>query len=149
MRKRSKIYYLRFIIYFITGLPVYWFTGLLNPVLAKEIPLGPLTPIPGAYEPKGEGGSETLTTIFSNFFGILTLVAGIMFFIYFLLAALAWITSSGKPDKVQQAQDKMTHAAIGFIAIVATYTIAYLVGKILGVNILNPASYIENFWGGR
>lgn len=136
-------------IYFIIGLLSYWITGLLNPVLAKEIPLGTLAPIPGAYEPKGEGGSETFTQIFSNAFGILTLVAGVMFFIYFLIAGITWITSSGKPDKVQQAQDKMTNAAIGLIAVVATYTITYIVGKIVGLEILNPGQYIENFWGGK
>lgn len=117
---------------------------LFNIVLAKE--LGPLKGFPGAYEPEGEGASVTLTDIVSNIFGVLTVIAGIVFSINFLLGALSWITSSGKPEKVQKAQDKMINAAIGMIAVVAAYTIAFIVGKVLGVNILNPAEYIENFW---
>lgn len=120
---------------------------LFNIVLAKE--LGTLKGFPGAYEPKGEGASATLTDIVSNIFGVLTIVAGIVFSINFLLGALNWITSSGKPEKLQKAQDKMINAAIGMIAVVAAYTIAFIVGEVLGVNILNPAKYIKNFWNSK
>jgi hypothetical protein len=138
--------------YFVYLLPGYWVAGLLmllsySPIYAKVTPLGSIAPIPGAYEPKGEGGSTTITTIFSNALAVFTLAAGILFLIYFILAALAWITSSGKPDKVQEAQNKMVHAVIGLIAVVATYGIAFIVGKILGVDFLDPGKYIEKFWG--
>jgi len=104
----------------------------------------------GGYVPKidetGSSLGKTVTSMFSNFFGIMTIVGGITFFIYFLLGALAWITSSGKPDKIQKAQDKMVNAIIGLIAVVTTYGITVIVEKILGINILNPAQYIKNFW---
>ena len=109
-------------------------------------PLDPnskLQGLPGAYEPTGTGGSETINKIFTNFLGVLTIVAGIIFIIQFALGALGWITSSGDREKVQKAQNKMTHAAIGFIAVVAAYSIAVIVGQILGINILNPGEFIE------
>jgi hypothetical protein len=119
---------------------------LIKKALAASKELGKLEGFENAYEPKGYGGSDTITKIFSNVFGVLTLVAGIIFIIQFLLGALSWITSSGKPEKVQKSQDKMIHAAIGLIAVVATYSLAFIVGKILGVDILDPAKYITDFW---
>lgn len=107
---------------------------------------GELQGFPGAYEPEGESGAITINKIFTNIFGVLTIVGGLIFVVQFLLGALSWITSSGKPEKVQKAQDKMIHAAIGFIALVAAYGIAFIIGRILGIDILNPAEYIENFW---
>lgn len=119
----------------------------IQPVLAKE--LGTLKGFGGYVPESGDTGSPvgaTITKIFSNFFGIMTIVGGIMFFVYFLLGALGWITSSGKTDKVQKAKDKMISAAIGLIAVIAVYGISVIVGKIIGVDILNPAYYIVHFW---
>ena len=119
---------------------------LISSVALAQKPLGTIEPF-GGYAPRGEHGGEiTLTQIFSNIFGVLTIVGGLMFAIYFLLGALNWITSSGQPDKVQKAQNKMISAAIGFIAVVAAYGITFIVGKILGVEILNPADYLIHFW---
>ncbi len=143
---------------FITASISYLVIGLLPlfhsaPVFAAK-DLGPIEPIPGAYNPdlsnpdKGAAVAAPITTIFSNALAIFTLAAGIMFLIYFILAALAWITSSGKPDKVQEAQNRMINAVIGLIAVVATYSIAFIVGKILGVDFLDPGKYIQNFWKG-
>lgn len=41
----------------------------------------------------------------------------------------------------------MINAVIGLIAVVATYSLAYIVGKVLGFDLLNPADYIQKFWG--
>jgi len=162
MRKILNIKYQKSKIYFrftqFAGLLVCLFIGLFHfsyPVLAASKPKslggdeGLINPLPSTYEPTAgdEGAASAITKIFSNALAIFTLAAGIMFLIYFVLAALAWITSSGKPEKVQEAQNRMINAVIGLIAVVATYTIAYVVGKVLGFDLLNPADYIQKFWG--
>lgn len=121
--------------------------NFLNLVLAAN--LGRLKGF-GAYEPEEgkEGGplGTVITKFFSNLFAFLTIVAGLMFAVYFILGALNWITSSGQPEKVQKAQNKMISAAIGLIAVIAAYGIAVIASKVLGLEILNPAKYIEDFW---
>jgi len=119
---------------------------LTKPVLAAKQNLGTLEGFTEAYQPTEKGGHGALTKILSNTIGFLTIVAGLAFTVYFLLGAISWITSSGQPEKVQKAQDKMTSAAIGLIAVVASYGIAFIVGKVLGIEILDPAKYILNFW---
>lgn len=134
--------------YWVIGLLIYWVTVLLpSSVFAGEKSLGPLKGFPGAYEPEGKGAGDTITKVVSNLLGILTIIAGLWFTINFLLAGLEWISSSGNPEKVQKAQNKMIHSAVGLITVVAAYSIAFIVSKILGVNILNPAEYLNNFWG--
>lgn len=106
--------------------------------------LGSLKPLPSSYDP-GETittASNTLTDIFSNTFGVLTIVAGLMFILYFVLGGISWLTSGGERDKIEKAKHQMTNAVIGLIIVVAAYGIAFIVGKVLGVDILNPTEYI-------
>ncbi len=107
-------------------------------------PLGDIQPLPNSYDPGTDisTASQTFTDIFSNTFGVFTLVAGLMFILYFVLGGISWITSGGERDKIQKAQQQMTNAVIGLIIMVAAYGIAFIVGKVLGIDILNPAKYI-------
>ncbi len=125
-------------------------TNLIKKVEAASTTLGDIEGM-GGYVPQntpgsGAGVGKVLTDIFTNLFGVLTVAGGIIFIIQFVLGAVAWISSSGKPEKVQKAQDKMINAVIGLIAVVAVYGLTFIVGEVLGLNILNPAEYIENFW---
>ena len=115
-------------------------------ILIADQELGTLKGFSEAYQPQEEAGHKALTKILSNTLGFLTIFAGLAFIIYFLLGALSWVTSSGQPEKVQKAQNKMTSAAIGLIAVVATYGIGFIVGKVLGIDILDPAKYILGLW---
>jgi len=119
-------------------------------VLAKEEPLGNIEGLPGGYDPGKDSittATDTLTRIFSNVFSFFTILAGLMFVLYFLLGGLQWVTSSGEADKVEKAKKEMTNAAIGMIIVVAAYGIIFVVGRVLGMEILNPADYIINFLG--
>lgn len=118
-----------------------------TPALAEEegTPLGSLEGLPGGFDP-GESidtASTTLTKIFSNTFGVLTIVGGLMFILFFVLGGLSWLTSSGDREKVEKAKKQMTNAAIGLIIVVASYSIAFVIGRVLGVEILSPARYIQ------
>jgi len=121
--------------------------------MSSPIPLGELEGLPGGYNPDLSGktpqiaAADMLTKILSNTFGIFTIIGGVMFILYFILGGLSWISSSGKPEKVQKAQDQMISAGIGLIIIVASYGISFIIGKVLGIEILNPADYIINVLG--
>jgi len=98
------------------------------------------------YDPTGVGGADYLSSmekIISTALTVLTIVGGIMFTFYFLMGGLTWITGGGQKDKVEKAKGMMTNGAIGLIIIVVSYSITWIIGKVLGLDILNPAQTIE------
>lgn len=83
-----------------------------------------------------------LTEILSNTYTFLTIVGGIMFGLYFLLGALNWVSAGGKQEQVEKAKKMMTDAAIGLIILVVSYPVVYIVGRVLGLDILHPERLI-------
>ena len=92
-----------------------------------------------------DGGSfSTLELIISNVLGLITVLGSIIFIGYFLLGAIAWITSGGDTGKVTKARDQMLHGVIGLLVLVMVYAIVGLIGTVLGMNnILNPKVVLE------
>lgn len=101
----------------------------------------------GGYSPDVAGGTGTGVANFSKFatnlFGMMTTVAGLMFLLYFVLGGLRWITAGGDQGKVEDSKKQMTNAAVGLVVVVAAYAIAFIVGGVLGLNILNPSKVID------
>ncbi|MFH2019427.1 MAG: hypothetical protein ABII80_02340 [bacterium] len=102
---------------------------------------------PGAYDPPAGSGIAGYTSaaekIISNVLVVLTVIAGLSFLIYFLLGGVSWITAGGQKDKVETAKTMMTNGAIGLIIVVLSYSIVWIVGKALGLNILEPGLIIN------
>lgn len=101
---------------------------------------------PGGYQPGGDVGSATsaFEKLISNVLVVLTVVAGIAFVLYFLLGGLNWITAGGDKGKVEKAKGMMTGGAIGLIIIALSYSITWIVGKALGIDILEPGALIQS-----
>lgn len=113
---------------------------------------GKITSI-GGYDPNvvegGKGIATAQFTVFaSNLLSFITTVGGLMFLLYFILGGLSWITAGGDKAKVDEAKSKMTSAAVGLIVIVSSYAIAFIIGKVLGIDILNPSKIIQNITPG-
>ena len=89
----------------------------------------------------GIGG--VLEKVFTNLLGVFTVIAGLMFLIYFVLGAIGWITAEGDPEKVKKAQKQLTNAVAGLVLVVLAYSVAFVLGEILGLKILNPAEDIK------
>lgn len=145
-KKKIKILFLYFFSLFFIVMKIL----PANAENGEGLEIGTLEGLSG-FQPEAEkephAAGQMLTKIFSNTFGVLTIVGGLIFILYFTLAGLSWITSSGKPDKVQKAQEQMINALIGLIVVVASFSIAYIVGEVLGIKILDPAYYLEKFLG--
>ena len=97
------------------------------------------------YDPGTTIGSATtgLNSIISNIVGLLTIIAGITFLIYFTIGGLTWITAGGDTGKIEEAKDRMTGGAIGMIIVVSAWAISWIIGQVLGVNFLNPAESLR------
>lgn len=118
----------------------------MNKLLAQKPLGGDITGFDSAYTTTGTDGKAYLSTIeliISNVLTILTIVAGISFVLYFLLGGLSWITAGGQKDKVEKAKAMMTNGAIGLIIIVVSYSVVWIVGQAIGVDILNPAEVLD------
>lgn len=91
-----------------------------------------------------DGALSNLELIVSNFIGFMTVLAGIFFIIYFVIAAFNWVTSGGDNSKLQSARDRMLHGILGLIIVVGSYAIVGLLGTIIGLDVLRPADAIRD-----
>lgn len=113
-----------------------------------SVDLGKIEPIPGSIgdTTQYDGNSGTaLEVIVSTIIGFLTVLSGLYFLIYFLLGAMSWITAGEDKTKLENARNKMTNAAIGLTIVVASFSIFYIVGKILGIDFLNLGTLIMDY----
>jgi hypothetical protein len=117
--------------------------------LIADLNLGPISPPSdkfGAGIATRNDPTATLSSLESTIslaIGVLTVVAGIFFVIFFFLAAFKWQTAGGDAAKVQKARDEMVQGVIGMIIIVASYGIIGLIGTIIGVDFLEPGLVIR------
>lgn len=81
---------------------------------------------------------SNLGDLLSNTITTITVVGSLAFVVYFTIGGLKWIIAGGDKGKIQESKDQMTQAAIGLIAMVASYFIIGIVGAVLGIDILNP-----------
>jgi cytochrome bd-type quinol oxidase subunit 2 len=100
---------------------------------------------PGGYQPGSgiEGSTSAIEKLISNTLVILTIVSGLAFTLYFLLGGLNWIVAGGDKGKIDKAKSMMTNGAIGMVVIAVSYAITWIVGKALGIDILNPGTLIN------
>lgn len=96
----------------------------------------------------GAGGGalalQKVTGAISAIIGIMTVAATIWFFFQLLVGGIAWLSSGGDKQRLNEARDRLTHAFVGLIIVVAGWSILALVGQFLGFDILirNPADFI-------
>ena len=78
-----------------------------------------------------------LNTLIGGIIGFLTTLAALWFGFNFIMAGFQWISAGGDKGKVKEAKDKITQSVIGLAIVVAAYTIAGILGNILGLHFLN------------
>lgn len=84
----------------------------------------------------GQGGVDAIAKAVSLIVGLITITAGIYFMIQFLIGGFEWISASGDKAKLTKAQDRLVHAIIGLIVVVAAFGIAAIFQAILGIDFL-------------
>lgn len=86
-------------------------------------------------------GADALTAIIkavSAIIGFLTLAAFIWFMFQLVIGGIQWVTSGGDKNSLESARNRLTHAFVGLIIVVAGVSILAIIGQFLGVNWLNP-----------
>ena len=91
------------------------------------------------------GGAASTGTAFVTYFiyiwNTLMVVGGLIVLLFFIQAAIEWITAGGDSGKIQKARDRMIQSTIGLIILVFSFVIVSFVSNLLfagvGFNILN------------
>ncbi|NCO12480.1 MAG: hypothetical protein COZ34_03275 [Candidatus Pacebacteria bacterium CG_4_10_14_3_um_filter_34_15] len=81
--------------------------------------------------------------IISNLLGLFTIIGALIFVVYFLIAAIQWITAGGDAGKLTEAREKIIQGVLGLVILVAAYGILGLIGTLVGIDILNPVTQLE------
>lgn len=92
----------------------------------------------------GSGGSpiDFITHGISAIIGFLTICATIWFMFQLIIGGIQWVTSGGDKNGLESARNRLTHAFIGLIIVVAGWSIMALLGIFFGFDLLNPAKYL-------
>jgi hypothetical protein len=86
----------------------------------------------------------TLANIISTAIGFLTVVGAIYFMFMIITGAIAIISSGGDKGKYEDARNRITTGAIGFVVIVAAMFIMSFIALLLDIpNILNLREMID------
>lgn len=124
----------------------YKFKGIMLNLIAQTS-LGTLKPPSSAYSQGSESNATAVSNLegfLSSMIGLLTVLAGVFFIVYFLMAAFKWLTAGGDSGKVSQATTQITQGVIGLVLVVAAFSIIGLIGTVLGLNLLRPGQEIMN-----
>jgi len=84
--------------------------------------------------------------VISRIIGGLTIIGGIAFVIYFMLASFTWVTAGGDAGKIQKARDQMVQGVLGLIIIIIAYSVVSAIGTVIGINILNPSKQVQEIF---
>lgn len=92
-------------------------------------------PYSGQYNTaQGEG----LFVFISNIFKLAGVVAGIILIVRLIGAGYIYLSASGDPKKFQQATDTINQSILGLVIVAGAFILAGLVGRLTGIDILNP-----------
>lgn len=101
--------------------------------------LNPITGPPGI--PTDATGIEDILSVA---FGFLTIAGGILFVIWMIVGGYNWMTSEGKPDKIEKARTHIVNAITGLVILIGAYAISAVLGSILGLDIFNLQGLINS-----
>lgn len=91
-----------------------------------------------------EGAVAIFTTQLSNIIAFLTVLGGLFFVIYFLIAGFEWLRAGSDTGTIQKAQNRMINAAIGLLIMILGTAIVGIVGGVFGLDLLNPGDVFLN-----
>lgn len=79
-----------------------------------------------------------LFTLISNILKLAGVVAGLFFVVQIIMAGFSYIAANGDPKKVDLAWAKIWQSLIGLLIVGSAFVLASVVGRIFGIDIINP-----------
>jgi len=107
-------------------MPTFADTSFTNPITAPN------------NLPATATGAETFVGLILQF---LTIVGGLWFIFWIIIAGFNWITTEGKPDKLEKARTQVIHAIVGLVVLISAYALTALIGAILNVDFFDLSPF--------
>lgn len=85
-------------------------------------------------EVNGFFGYTCVGPLISNIVAFAFIIAGIAFFVLLVMGGLEWLTSGGDKTKIQQAQQRISNALIGFAIVAASFAIYTIALQFFGLD---------------
>lgn len=79
-----------------------------------------------------------LFDLISNILKFAGVIAGLFFVVQIIMAGYSYISANGDPKKAELAWTKIWQSIIGLIIVASAFIIASVVGKMFGIDIINP-----------
>ena len=111
----------------------------LGPIKAGEIVAPKFNPGPG-----GANAGTAFANLASTIVGFLTVLAGLYCALMLILGGIQYIASQGDKTNLTKARDQITWAIAGLAIVVLSWSIIWLIGKVLGIDILNIENLLNN-----
>jgi hypothetical protein len=81
----------------------------------------------------------TFVTYFIYLWNAIMVVGGLVVLLYFIQAAIEWITAGGDSGKITKARDRMIQSTIGLFILVFSFIIVNFISNLLFANVgFNP-----------
>ncbi len=103
---------------------------------------------PWGTNPNEAQTGGTFAKAFVYFWNVAIVVGGLIVLVFFIQAAIEWITAGGDSGKIQKARERIIQSFIGLAILVFSFTIINFIGallfgnnfSLLDFNLPNPAS---------
>ena len=97
-----------------------------------------------SFESDGAMTLQGFECIFGNLVGALLGLAGIIFFMMFIVGGFKYITSAGNPKNAESANKTLTYAVMGLVFVAVSFLILVIIDTITGpeVNVTNFRVFI-------
>jgi len=80
---------------------------------------------------------QGLFTFISIFLSLATIIAGIYLIIQLITAGYLYLSANGDPKKIEIAGNKIWQSMIGLLIVAGAVTLASVIARIIGINLLN------------
>ena len=121
---------------------------MIRSLLAGVVEFDPIQGVGNLGDPgnvSSTGNSATqFTLLMSRIIGLLTAVAALWFIFVLITGAYSWLSAGSDKQSLDNAKKKITNGVVGLFAVVFAYTFIGIMGYILGIDIINLESLIEN-----
>ncbi|MDZ7586263.1 MAG: pilin [Patescibacteria group bacterium] len=87
-----------------------------------------------------------ISSVLSNVFGFLTVIAGLAFLYFFIIGAVNWITSSGDPKKIEAAKTTITNSLIGLLITLIAFPLIYIFSHLTQIDFTDFQKLIDSFF---
>jgi len=107
---------------------------------------GKIEPPPGIkeYIAKSNEQGGAIFFFINNILKLLGIIAGIYAVIQIIMAGYTYISATGDTKKTELAWNMIWQSLLGLLVVATAFTIAAVVGNLLGIKILEPAIYGPN-----